>query len=145
MPFAPGQRWISAAEPELGLGTVLRIDGRTVQVLFARTGVLRHYATQSAPLLRATFQAGDTITANGAALRVETVEEREGVLHYAGGGRTVAEGRSTTCRAFRRRMTGWSVRASMRTTASRCAWRRSSAARRRAVTRRMACSRRAST
>ena len=92
MPFAPGQRWISAAEPELGLGTVLRIDGRTVQVLFARTGVLRHYAGQSAPLLRATFQAGDVITANGMPLRVESVEERDGVLHYAGDGRTVAEG-----------------------------------------------------
>ena len=92
MPFAPGQRWISAAEPELGLGTVLRIDGRTVQVLFARTGVLRHYATQSAPLLRASFQAGDTITANGEPLRVESVAERDGVLHYSGGGRSVAEG-----------------------------------------------------
>ena len=31
--FTPGQRWISTAEPELGLGTVLRVEGRGVQVL----------------------------------------------------------------------------------------------------------------
>ena len=24
--FQPGQRWISTAEPELGLGTILRVD-----------------------------------------------------------------------------------------------------------------------
>ncbi|MBN8714469.1 MAG: hypothetical protein J0H50_10950, partial [Xanthomonadales bacterium] len=46
--FLPGQRWISSAEPELGLGTVLRVDGRTVQVLFAKSGVLRPYALESA-------------------------------------------------------------------------------------------------
>ena len=28
--FAPGQRWFSSAEPELGLGTVLRLAGRQV-------------------------------------------------------------------------------------------------------------------
>src|SRR6185312_9312049 len=44
MIFAPGQRWISTAEPELGLGTVLRVEGRTVQLAFPATGVVRHYA-----------------------------------------------------------------------------------------------------
>ena len=38
MIFAPGQRWISSAEPELGLGTVLRVEGRTVQFAFPATG-----------------------------------------------------------------------------------------------------------
>ena len=28
MQFVPGQRWISNAEPELGLGTVVRLDGQ---------------------------------------------------------------------------------------------------------------------
>ena len=51
--FVPGQRWISSAEPELGLGTVLRVEGRGVQVLFAKAGVLRPYAIDSAPLIRA--------------------------------------------------------------------------------------------
>ncbi len=90
--YAPGQRWISAAEPELGLGTVLRVDGRNVQVLFAATGVLRHFAAASAPLVRAAFQAGDRVAANGETLTVERVEEREGVLHYLGDGRSVPEG-----------------------------------------------------
>jgi ATP-dependent helicase HepA len=51
--FEPGQRWISTAEPELGLGTILRVEGRGVQVLFAKAGVLRPYAVDSAPLVRA--------------------------------------------------------------------------------------------
>ena len=90
--YAPGQRWISAAEPELGLGTVLRVDGRNVQVLFARTGVLRHFAAASAPLVRAAFQAGDRVAANGEMLTVQRVEERDGVFHYQGDGRSVPEG-----------------------------------------------------
>lgn len=90
--YAPGQRWISAAEPELGLGTVLRVDGRNVQVLFARTGVMRHFAAASAPLVRAAFQAGDRVAANGELLTVQRVEERDGVFHYEGDGRSVPEG-----------------------------------------------------
>ena len=45
MPFVPGQRWISNAEPELGLGTVLRIEGRQLQVLFATAS--RYHAPMS--------------------------------------------------------------------------------------------------
>ena len=59
--FVPGQRWISTAEPELGLGTVLRVEGRGVQVLFAKAGVLRPYAMESAPLVRAEFRPGQRI------------------------------------------------------------------------------------
>ncbi|MEO9078638.1 MAG: hypothetical protein ABI268_04935, partial [Rhodanobacter sp.] len=59
--FVPGQRWISSAEPELGLGTVLRVEGRGVQILFAKAGILRPYAVDSAPLLRAEFRAGQRV------------------------------------------------------------------------------------
>ncbi|HVF35862.1 MAG TPA: RNA polymerase-associated protein RapA [Candidatus Saccharimonadia bacterium] len=90
--FAPGQRWISNAEPELGLGTVLRVDGRQVQVLYPATGVMRHYAAQSAPLSRAAFRPGDRITSHGVPLVVESVEEHDGALHYHGGGQTIPEG-----------------------------------------------------
>ena len=90
--FAPGQRWISNAEPELGLGTVLRVDGRQVQVLYAKTGVLRHYAAQAAPLTRASFRPGDRISANGASFVIEAVEERDGALSYRGAGAVVPEG-----------------------------------------------------
>ena len=71
---------------------MLRVDGRNVQVLFAASGVLRHFAAASAPLVRAAFQAGDRVAANGETLTVERVEEREGVLHYLGDGRSVPEG-----------------------------------------------------
>lgn len=90
--FTPGQRWISTAEPELGLGTVLRVDGRNVQVLYASTGVLRHYASHAAPLMRVVFRPGDRISANGTSIVVESIEERGGVLHYLAAGQQVSEG-----------------------------------------------------
>ncbi len=90
--FVPGQRWISSAEPELGLGTVLRVEGRGVQVLFAKAGILRPYAMDSAPLLRAEFRAGQRVAGKGIAFLVERVEIREGLLIYRGEGRELEEG-----------------------------------------------------
>ncbi|RDS84743.1 RNA polymerase-associated protein RapA [Dyella monticola] len=90
--FVPGQRWISTAEPELGLGTVLRVEGRGVQVLFAKSGVLRPYAADSAPLVRAEFRAGQRVAGKGIAFLVERIEEREGLLVYRGEGRELHEG-----------------------------------------------------
>ncbi|GLQ87973.1 RNA polymerase-associated protein RapA [Dyella flagellata] len=90
--FIPGQRWISTAEPELGLGTVLRVEGRGVQVLFAKSGVLRPYAMDSAPLVRAEFRAGQRVSGKGIAFLVERIEEREGLLVYRGEGRELHEG-----------------------------------------------------
>jgi ATP-dependent helicase HepA len=90
--FQPGQRWISTAEPELGLGTVLRVEGRGVQVLFAKAGVLRPYATDSAPLIRAEFRAGQRVSGKGIAFLVERIEEREGLFVYRGEGRELEEG-----------------------------------------------------
>ncbi len=80
--FFPGQRWISNAEPELGLGTVLRVEGRMLQVLFARSGTLRQYAQQSAPLTRAQFRAGDLLGAHGKQFVITEVETSDGLLHY---------------------------------------------------------------
>ncbi len=90
--FVPGQRWISSAEPELGLGTVLRVEGRGVQVLFAKAGILRPYAIDSAPLLRAEFRAGQRVAGKGIAFLVERVEIRDDILIYRGEGRELEEG-----------------------------------------------------
>jgi len=90
--FVPGQRWISSAEPELGLGTVLRVEGRGVQVLFAKAGILRPYAVDSAPLLRAEFRAGQRVAGKGIAFLVERVEIRNDLLIYRGEGRELEEG-----------------------------------------------------
>lgn len=90
--FVPGQRWISTAEPELGLGTVLRVDGRHVQIFFAKSSVLRPYAQDSAPLSRAEFRPGQRITGKGVSFIVERVEIRDGLLIYRGEGRELLEG-----------------------------------------------------
>lgn len=92
MAFAPGQRWISLAEPELGLGTVLRIDGRTVQLAFAASGTVRAYATHAAPLQRAQFRPGDKVAGGGRSFVIERVEAANGVLRYFGAGEALAEG-----------------------------------------------------
>jgi ATP-dependent helicase HepA len=91
--YIPGQRWFSTAEPELGLGTVLRLAGRNVQIVFTGTGVVRQYAIGSAPLARAGFRRGDHIRVDGVELAVISVEERDGLLHYlVAGDRDISEG-----------------------------------------------------
>ncbi|KGI78361.1 RNA polymerase-associated protein RapA [Oleiagrimonas soli] len=90
--FKPGQRWISTAEPELGLGTVLRVEGRGVQMLFTKAGVLRPYAQDSAPLVRAEFRVGQRVAGKGIAFVVERIEEEDGLLVYRGEGRQLHEG-----------------------------------------------------
>lgn len=79
---APGQRWLSAAEPELGLGTVLRCQGRRIEIVYTGSGVLRQYALDSAPLLRAEFGPGDWIHVEGRQHAVQTVTMREGLRIY---------------------------------------------------------------
>jgi len=91
MAFVPGQRWISNAEPELGLGTVVRIDGRNVQVLFATAGVLRHYAMHAAPLARAEFRVGQKVAGQKQSLVVERISESNGLLTYHAGDRALPE------------------------------------------------------
>jgi ATP-dependent helicase HepA len=89
--LTPGQRWISNAEPELGLGTVLRIEGRSVQVLFATAGVMRHYALHSAPLTRAEFRPGQRIIGNKQSFVVERVSQTDGLFIYHAGERALSE------------------------------------------------------
>lgn len=91
-PFFPGQRWFSSAEPELGLGTVLRLAGRQVQIVFTGSGVVRMYALGSAPLLRAVFRPGERIRVGGQDKLVERAELREQLIHYVCGGDSHAEG-----------------------------------------------------
>lgn len=81
--FTPGQRWLSTTEPELGLGTILRIEGRNIVVLFASTGVTRLYAATSAPLMRGAYKPGDRINVDGKAHAVTAVSESNGLLCYS--------------------------------------------------------------
>ncbi len=91
--IVPGQRWVSDSEPELGLGTVVSADRRSLVVLFEAIGEERRYATASAPLHRVSFAPGDSITdVEGKQLRIDAVEERSGLAFYLCGTRIVTEG-----------------------------------------------------
>ena len=85
MSFALGQRWISDTESDLGLGTVVAVDDRTVSVLFAASEENRLYAKHDAPVTRVMFNKGDTIESHeGWSLEVEDVIEDAGLLTYIG-------------------------------------------------------------
>jgi ATP-dependent helicase HepA len=83
--FVPGQRWISGAELQMGLGTVLGSDRRTVSLLFLATGETRTYARASAPLARVEFFPGDCVPSHeGWQLCIDAVREKHGLLVYIG-------------------------------------------------------------
>ncbi len=85
MKFALGQRWISDAESDLGLGTVVGIEGRMVTLLFPASGDSRLYAMAEAPLTRVSFNPGDTVkSAHEFSLLIEKVEDKDGLLTYHG-------------------------------------------------------------
>ncbi|PTQ15637.1 RNA polymerase-associated protein RapA [Vibrio splendidus] len=85
MTFALGQRWISDTESDLGLGTVVAMDARTVTVMFAASEENRVYARTDAPVTRVTFNVGDVIECQeGWSLTVEEVIEDKGLLTYLG-------------------------------------------------------------
>lgn len=85
MSFALGQRWISDTESDLGLGTVVALDARTVTLMFAASEENRVYARSDAPVTRVTFNSGDVVESQeGWSLRVVQVVEEQGLLTYLG-------------------------------------------------------------
>ena len=85
MEYIVGQRWVSHADTQLGLGIVAELDGRRVTVSFPAVGEERTYATDNAPLTRLRFKAGDHITTlDDAELVVTDVAEQQGILFYTG-------------------------------------------------------------
>ena len=83
--FVPGQRWISDAELQMGLGTVLACEQRSVTVVFLATGETRTYSTTTAPLRRALFAVGDAVTSHeGWQLKITSVKENDGLATYTG-------------------------------------------------------------
>ncbi|KAA0013190.1 RNA polymerase-associated protein RapA [Billgrantia pellis] len=83
--FSPGQRWISDGEADLGLGTILSCDHRSVTVLFGASQETRTYSSRQAPLTRVAFGIGDRIlSAEGWSLTVEDSKEVDGLIVYIG-------------------------------------------------------------
>ena len=72
--IAPGQRWISETEPELGVGIMLKVEFKRVEVMFPAANEQRQYALDSAPLRRVALKAGETLeTHSGEVLEVDEV------------------------------------------------------------------------
>ncbi len=85
MDYIIGQRWVSHADAQLGLGIVVDIDGRRVTLAFPAVGEERTYAIDNAPLTRLRFKAGDHISTVGdVAVLVTEVREQQGLLVYVG-------------------------------------------------------------
>ena len=85
MEYILGQRWVSHADAQLGLGIIVEIETRRVTVSFPAVGEERTYAIENAPLTRLRFKEGDHIsTVDERELQVTSVEEQEGILLYFG-------------------------------------------------------------
>jgi ATP-dependent helicase HepA len=85
MEYIVGQRWVSHADAQLGLGVVVDFEGRRVTLAFPAVGEERTYATESAPLSRLRFKVGDRIsTVDDVELLVTRVSEQHGLLVYTG-------------------------------------------------------------
>ncbi|QJQ96002.1 MULTISPECIES: RNA polymerase-associated protein RapA [Halomonadaceae] len=83
--FSPGQRWISDGEAELGLGTILSCDVRSVTVLFSASQETRTYSVRQAPLTRVAFGSGDRVqSAEGWQMIVDDSKEIDGLIVYIG-------------------------------------------------------------
>lgn len=83
--FAPGQRWISEAEPELGMGILADVDKRFLTLDFPAAGCRRQYSLRAAPIRRMAFKPGDRVSGPQGRIRIERVEAQEGLFTYVQG------------------------------------------------------------
>ena len=85
MDYIIGQRWVSHADAQLGLGIIVDIEGRRVTLAFPAVEEERTYAIENAPLTRLRFKVGDHIsTVDQVAVLVTEVTEHHGLLVYIG-------------------------------------------------------------
>ena len=131
MAFVPGQRWISNAEPELGLGTKARGGPQRCRC-FRQRRRAAPVRQPLRPLARAEFRAGQKISGNGPA-SPSSVEHRDGLLHYHGEGLTLGEGQLDDVQSRRRPTSACCPGAWTAPTVSISAWKPCAAARRRAA------------
>ncbi|MBT7609639.1 MAG: RNA polymerase-associated protein RapA [Bacteriovoracaceae bacterium] len=81
-----GQRYMSEAEPELGLGIIEKIEDKTLVVSFPATEESRRYGRRTAPLKRVKFEEGDEVTSNQEQKFIvsKVIESSTGILAYLG-------------------------------------------------------------
>jgi ATP-dependent helicase HepA len=91
-PYVVGQRLMSEAEPELGLGRVEHIEKRSLVLRFPASDTLRRYAAGAAPIRRVAFRVGDEVEdQRGRRFRIEKVIEHGGLFIYEDRSRRLPE------------------------------------------------------
>ena len=99
----PGQRWVSTAEPELGLGTILQKAFRRVMVAFTASSEIREYALPNAILSRVRYAVGDQVSdGSGCAFMVTSITDAAGLLTYHGRDCSLPEGQLDAQLVFNR-------------------------------------------
>lgn len=86
-----GQRWSSEAEPELGPGKLVFLQGKTLTIQFGQHGESRSYRTTGAPIKRLIHQPGEEVKHPEGSFMILEREEREGLLYYRGDGIELCE------------------------------------------------------
>jgi len=91
--FAIGQKWTSQAEPELGIGQVIKMDFRTVTLLFPIAGEQRIYNSKGEPPLKRYFlKIGERASSiKGFSFFIEYITEEDGVLYYNSKDKRISE------------------------------------------------------
>ncbi len=80
--YAVGQRWVSNAEKELGLGVVIEIQERRLTVSYPACGELRTYSDSNAPLTRVRYEEGDFVfDMDDKRWKVISLEERGHIVY----------------------------------------------------------------
>jgi len=83
--FVIGQRWISEAEADLGLGIVLDVVNRRLTLSFPASGERRTYAIDNAPVSRVKYEVGERVRRHdGARIKITRIIEQAGCLMYQG-------------------------------------------------------------
>jgi len=81
--FVSGQRWISHTEAELGLGIVVEVANRRVELSFPSAAERRVYATDNAPLGRVIYPIDDKVKDDeGVELTITDRQEGNGCVIY---------------------------------------------------------------
>ena len=81
--FVSGQRWISHTEAELGLGIVIDVANRRVELSFPSAAERRVYATDNAPLGRVIYPVDDKVKdCEGVELTITDRQEGNGCVIY---------------------------------------------------------------
>ena len=85
MTFIIGQRWISNAESQLGLGFITAVNSRHISINFPAAMEERLYTSENAPLSRIIYKEGETVrTLDQRQVTITGITEIQGLIRYSG-------------------------------------------------------------